>query len=124
MDGYGSKFFKFCWSIVKHDIVAAVNEFFYNVFILKDFNMTIVTLIPKHNEAKQAKDYKPITGCTTVYKLISKKLTRRLGKVLPRIINVNQACFIPGKVIHNHIMLAFEMLRDYSKKGGTPRCML
>ncbi|XP_058757171.1 uncharacterized protein LOC131630409 [Vicia villosa] len=106
------------------DQKSPVREFFTHGEILMDFNRTIVTLIPKHTEAKQARDYRPIAGCSTIYKIISKIMTKRLGQVLPSIIDVNQSAFIPGQVIHNHIMLAFELLRGYNRKGGTPRCML
>lgn len=32
--------------------------------------------------------------------------------------------FVPGQQIHNHILLAFELIKGYSRKGGTPRCMM
>ncbi|XP_058767313.1 uncharacterized protein LOC131640989 [Vicia villosa] len=51
-------------------------------------------------------------------------MTQRLGKILPTIVGANQAAFIPGQVIHNHILMAFELMRGYTWKGGTPRCML
>lgn len=57
MDGYGSKFFKYFLSIVKKDFVDVVRKLFNQGVILMDFNITIVTLIPKHVEAKHAKDY-------------------------------------------------------------------
>lgn len=124
IDGYGAKFFKACWHIIKNDIVAAVIEFFDRGYIYKPFNTTVVTLIPKHEGAKGVKDYRPIAGCTTFYKIISKILTARLGKVLQDVISLNQAAFIPGQNIHNHIMLAYELVKGYGRKGGSPRCMI
>ncbi|XP_058752656.1 uncharacterized protein LOC131625843 [Vicia villosa] len=93
--GYVAKFFKVCWPIIKTDVVAAGREFFDQGQILKEFNKTVVTLILKTEEAKHVKDYIPIARCITVYKIISKIMTSRLGKVLPSVIGVNQATFIP-----------------------------
>lgn len=79
-DGYGAKFFKVCWSFIKKDVIAAVMEFFDHNRLYKPFNKTVVTLIPKNDDAKCVKDYRPIAGCTAFYKIISKILTTRLGE--------------------------------------------
>lgn len=79
---------------------------------------------PIHDGANGVKNYRPIVGCTTFYKIISRILTARLGKVLQHVISLNQAAFIPSQNIHNHMMLAYELVKGYSRKGGTPRCML
>ncbi|PNX56602.1 ribonuclease H, partial [Trifolium pratense] len=46
------------------------------------------------------------------------------SKVLGSIVNLSQAAFVPGQHIHDHILLAYELIRGYSRKGGTPKCML
>lgn len=124
IDGFGAKFFKTSWNIIGKDVVAAVRDFFENDRIYKAFNCTLVTLIPKNEEAKTIKEYRPIAGCTTVYKIISKIITARMGRVMDSIVGKNQAAFVPGQKIHNHILLAYELIKGYSRKGGTPRCMM
>ena len=124
VDGYGAKFFKTNWSIIKDDLIAAIKELCKGKNLYRAFNNIVVTLISKHFEVKNIKDYKHITDCTTFYKIISKILTARLGGVLGSIINQCQAAFVPGQKIHNRIMLAFELLKGYSRKGGTPRCII
>jgi hypothetical protein len=124
LDGYGASFFKATWSITKPDIIAAVLEFFQENYIYSAVNSTLVTLIPKHSVAKTIKEYRPISCCTTIFKIISKIMTMRLSKVLGSIINTSQAAFVPGHHIHDHILLAYELIRGYSRKGGTPKCMM
>lgn len=124
IDGYGAKFFKVSWHIIKDDVVAAIQEFFRSGKMMNQFNKTVITLIPKNANVNCIKDYRPIAGCTTFYKIIARILTARLGKVMQGTINLCQAAFVPGQQIHNHIMLAYELIRGYGRKSGTPRCML
>ncbi|CAK8543473.1 unnamed protein product [Lathyrus sativus] len=124
LDGYGAKFFKASWTTIKTDVIAAVEEYFETGKIYKAFNSVVVSLIPKGHNACEIKDYRPIVVCTTFYKIISKILTDRLGSVLPSVVSHNQEAFVPGQNIHNHIMLATELLKGYTRKWGTPRIML
>lgn len=123
LDGYNAKFFKHCWDIVKPDLSNTIKYWFRTSTMFKGFNSTIVTLIPKTPAAKYIKDYRPIACCSTVYKIYSKILTNRLAKVIGSIINHSQAAFIPGQNIHKHILLAYELIKGYSRKNGTPRCL-
>jgi hypothetical protein len=124
LDGFGANFFKVTWSTIKKDVIAAILEFFYDEKIYSAINSTLVTLIPKHSAAKTIREYRPISCCTTIFKIISKILTVRLSKVIGSIVNHSQAAFVPGQHIHDHVLLAYELIRGYSRKGGTPKCMM
>lgn len=94
LDGYGAKFSKASWSIIKRDLIAAIHEFFDSNYLYRAFNNTIVTLIPKHVNAKNIMEFRPIAGCTTFYKIISKIQTTRLGGILNRIISQTHVTFV------------------------------
>lgn len=47
-----------------------------------------------------------------------------MRKVMKNIVGQNQVVFIPGQVIHNHILLTYELIKGYHIIGGTPRCMM
>jgi hypothetical protein len=89
IDGYGAYFFKKAWQIVKPDVLRAVHDFFDNGRLYKAANCTLVTLTPKYKEAKRIKEYKPISCCSTIYKIISKILTKRMGEVMTSIVGQN-----------------------------------
>ncbi|MCI25799.1 hypothetical protein A2U01_0046990, partial [Trifolium medium] len=120
IDGYGAYFFKKAWKIVKPDVLGAVHDFFDNGRLYKAANCTLVTLIPKSKEAKRIKEYRPISCCSTIYKIISKVLTNRMGEVMASIVGQNQAAFVPGQFIHKHILLTYELIKGYNRAGGTP----
>lgn len=84
----------------------------------------MVTLILKNEEAKYMKDYRPIYVCTTMYKIISKVLTARLGLVLGSVIGKCQGAFVPGQQIHSYILLTYKLIKGYTRKDGPPKCMM
>lgn len=86
-DGYGAKIFKATWSFTKTDVVKVVNEFFEKDQMYIVVSSTLATLIPKFSPANTTNDYRPISCCTIIYKIITKILATRLGKVLARTIH-------------------------------------
>lgn len=111
VDGFNAVFFKAAWPEVKHDIYAAVFEFFKTGHMATQWNCTSITLIPKVPNPQSVKDFRPISCCTVLYKIVSKILTRRLGQVIGEVVNEAQAGFIPGKHIGDNILLATELMK-------------
>ena len=72
--------------MIKADIIAAVQEFFRIRKMFKPINCTAVTLLPKTTNPITIRDFRPITCCTVLYKIISKVLARRMYKVIAIII--------------------------------------
>lgn len=119
-DGYTGHFFVYCWDIIKSDVCAFVEDFFMGAYIPKEISSTTLVLIPKIEHARNIGNFRPISLDNFNGKIISKILAIRLAKILPTIVNEEQAGFVQGRLISTHIVLAQELIRDINRKdtGG------
>ncbi|KAL0416151.1 UNVERIFIED_CONTAM: putative mitochondrial protein [Sesamum latifolium] len=113
-------FFQRFWSIVRHDVVACVLDLLNNFVMPPGVNSTHIVLIPKCKHREFLIQFKPINLCYVVYKIASKINANRLKVLLDRIISPVQSSFVPGRLITDNILLAFELNHFlYTKaKGG------
>ncbi|KAL2228627.1 UNVERIFIED_CONTAM: hypothetical protein Sindi_1842400 [Sesamum indicum] len=123
-DGFSSGFFKAAWSVVGHEVTTAVLDFFSTGKLLKQVNSTLLALIPKVHTPITVGDFRPISCCNVLYKIITKLMVQRLSMVLDKIISPCQGAFIPGRSIGDNIMLAQELFTGYNQARLPPRCAL
>jgi hypothetical protein len=71
---------------------------------------TAIVLIPKVQCPETLKDYMPISLCNVIYKVVSKCLVNRLHPILDGIISESQSAFIPGRMITDNALIAFECI--------------
>lgn len=119
-DGFNFKFLLSFWTLIKDDVVNLFMEFHRDGLFIKSLNSTFVVLIPKKEGPQDFKDFCPINLVSSMYKLISKVLSRRLANVLHLIIGENQHAFVEGKQIFDVFMIANELVDDLitQKKKG------
>lgn len=80
-------------------------EFFDNGRILKQINHSTIALIPKSDNARTVGEYRAISLCNVLYKIISKILATRLSSTLPKLIDEAQAGFVQGRSMAENILL-------------------
>lgn len=115
-DGMNAEFFKRCWEFMGHDIWLLVEEFRKKRKFVKELNHTVICLIPKKDVCTSMKDYRPISLCNTVYKIIAKTMAERLKKILPKIVSENQNGFTPGRGITDSIIYVAEVIHTVHKE--------
>jgi hypothetical protein len=119
LDGFFACFYQWSWPTVKKEVCNAVLEFLNHDVFDESINSTNIALIPKIKTPTRLVDFRPISLCNVIYKLIAKVLANRMKKVLPHIISPNQSAFIPGKLITDNVLVAFKALHtmDVRMKG-------
>ena len=120
-DGFPARFYQWNWATLKVEIVAAVQEFFSSGVMPDGVNDTTIVLIPKVPLPRELKDFRPISLCNVVYKIVSKCMVNRLWPLLTELISENQSAFIPGRLISDNSIIAFECIHHIqTAKANSP----
>jgi hypothetical protein len=111
-DGFTTDFFHHCWDMIKEDVWKAVEESRTSGQVLSALNATFITLIPKEERATNPKQFRPISLCNVIYKIITKVIANRLKPILPTIISNEQSGYVEGRQIMDSIILANEVIHS------------
>ncbi|GKE43318.1 putative reverse transcriptase domain, reverse transcriptase zinc-binding domain protein, partial [Tanacetum coccineum] len=122
LDGFTFAFFKKAWDVVGTDVSNVVRDFFMNGRLLKEINHTIISLVPKVSTPSSINDYRPISCCNVLFKCISKIIANRIKGNLDDIVSINQSAFVSSRRISDNILLTQELMRNYHRRRGPPRC--
>ena len=112
-DGLSGIFYRHYWSIVGNQVINAVQSFFRDGWMLREFNQAFITLIPKKQGACNFSQFKPISLCNFCYKIISKILVSRLRPLLEKLIDPAQVAFVPNRWIAENVVLAQEVVNSF-----------
>ena len=115
-DGMSLIFYKSFWHIVGNDVIMVVLSALNTGVVLESINTTFIALIPKILEPKKVSNFRPISLCNVIYKLIAKVLVNRLKKILPFVVSDTQSAFLSGRLIADNILVAFETLHYLKRK--------
>lgn len=117
-DGFPAIFFQRNWEIVGSSVIQSVGDMWHNPDRIKAANSTLITLVPKVNHPERVAQFRPISLCNVIYKCYSKALVKRLKLIMPELISPFQVSFVPGRNIHDNIIIVNEMVHLMKKKKG------
>ncbi|KAK2441392.1 hypothetical protein QL285_012694 [Trifolium repens] len=120
-DGFQGMFFKQYWHFIGDDVVRLISTAFETSGFPPSLAETLIALIPKTDCPQNFKEFRPISLCNTVYKLITKIMVNRLRPFLNQIIGPFQSSFLPGRgTTDNAIILqeAIHSMRKSKRKKG------
>jgi hypothetical protein len=118
LDGFTTLFYKTHWSIVKDVVLSCIEDFFGSNRLFKEQNHTFIALIPKQLGASSVHQFRPISLCNIIYKIISKILANRFKALLHLFISPYQSIFVPSRNIQDNTILAHELFNIINSKKG------
>lgn len=125
LDGFHISFYQRNWDIVGVEVIQVAKELFNKGKLLKKWNTTFLTLIPKIQETKDFKAFRPIYFCNVVYKIITKILVEIMKPIMNLLISKEHDGFVGGRQIIDGIIQMHEVLHSCHKKNeATMMCKL
>jgi hypothetical protein len=126
VDGFTAGFFPEALELLKSDVVPAVMDFLNGGILPTGMNDTSITLIPKVLHPQKISQYRPISLCPVLYKIGAKCIANRLRIFLDDIIGEEQSAFMPGRLIIDNVLIAYESIHAMrrKKKGKKFYCVV
>ncbi|XP_037491657.1 uncharacterized protein LOC119369367 [Jatropha curcas] len=117
-DGFNPCFFQKFWSVVGSDVTTSCKRWITHGSFPNLVNETNIVLIPKIDKPEFVKDLRPISLCNVLYKIVAKVLANRMKHVLRKIVSPSMSAFVPGRLITDNVILAFETIHSMKTVGG------
>lgn len=83
-------------------------------------NQTRITLIPKIDNPTLVSQFKPISLCNVLYKILAKCLAIRLKLVLEMVISKNQSAFVGERQTFDNAIVGYECMHTLRSKKPCP----
>lgn len=115
-DGFRPAFYRVAWTTVKSHILKFLEAFHRGEVELERINRSYMVLIPKKPAAVDVDAFRPICLQNCTLKILSKVLTTRLQKEIPKLIDLNQTGFIMGRSISDTFVYAMELVQVCHKR--------
>ncbi|KAK2370479.1 hypothetical protein QL285_083528 [Trifolium repens] len=115
-DGFNPAFYQHFWEICGDDVFTAVKDWLGRGYFPSTLNETNICLIPKIDSPISMKDFRPISLCNVLYKVVSKLLANRLKLVLGKYILEEQFAFVEGRSIIDNALIAIEIIHCLKRR--------
>ena len=104
--------------MVGRSVSKEIKKIFSDRKIPSDLNQTHIALIPKIKGSESIGNFRPISLCNSVYKIITKIIVARIRPLLDKLISLYQAAFVPGRKGVDNVIIAQELIHTISRKKG------
>lgn len=111
-------FIKKHWLSVREGVIDTCLHILNNQGNLAPLNHIYIALIPKTEKPWKVSEFRPISLCNVIYKIIAKAIANRLKPILAEIIHPSQSAFIPNKLITDNVIIIYECLHKIRHSKG------
>ena len=109
-DGLPAAFYQKHWQSVRFGVIKTCLYILNDGGFIAPLNHTYIALIPKVTKPLKVTDFRHISLCNVIYRIVAKTIANRLKHILHHVISPNQSAFIPNRLISDNIIIGYECL--------------
>jgi hypothetical protein len=111
IDGVRNKFIAKFWHLLREPLYRYALCCIRKGRLTDTFSTALIRLIPKKGETTMLKNWRPISLLSCYYKIISKALNVRLGKVIDKVTSSAQKAYNSERFIHEAVINTIETIQ-------------
>ncbi|KAA3461183.1 reverse transcriptase [Gossypium australe] len=115
-DGFPAIFYQILWHIIGDEVSTYCLQQLNGGIEVNRINTTHIVLIPKKVHPTNLSHFRPINLCNIIYKIMAKAIANHFRGVLEKCIDKAQSAFVPGRLILDNVLVAYEILNTLKKK--------
>lgn len=105
LDGFNAQFYQRTWSITGREVISFVKNLQQTYGMPPGIAEALLVLIPKVECPSKIREYRPISLCNVIYKLITEVIANMLKDVWSVLISSNQASFVPRRQSIDNVLV-------------------
>lgn len=113
---YDAFFYQKYWEVVGADMTELALNILNHNGNPTVINRTFILLIPKCKKPSLPNEFRPISLCTVLQKIVTEVITNRLKPILPNLVDENQGAFVQDRQIIDDGLIAFEIFSFLKNK--------
>ncbi|KAL3686059.1 hypothetical protein R1sor_004081 [Riccia sorocarpa] len=117
LDGLTIEVLLECWPFVRQDCISMINHFWDTGELIKGQRTAVIKLVPKNDQKDKLPNWRPLSMMNLSYKIIAKLMAERFKKLMPQLVNRQQAGFIKGMCITSNL-LALRLGANWARTSG------
>lgn len=117
-DGLPATFFQKHWKSMGQGVIATCLHILNDGGNIAPLNHTYIALIPKVEKPRKVVDFRPISLCNVIYRIIAKTIASRLKLILDNVISPTQSAFVPNRLITHNIIISYECFHNIRLSKG------
>lgn len=106
--GLPALFYQKFWHTVGKDIENLVLGILNEGKSPESLNKTFIALVPKCKNLGPRKQFRPISLCNVVMKIVTKVIANRVKCILPDVVDEEQSASVRGRLIADNALIAME----------------
>lgn len=116
LDGFLALFYQKYWYIIEPDVTHFCISILRGEISIAEINKTYIFLISKVRNPRNMQQFRPISLCNVLYKIIAKVVVNKMSSISDVYVDEAQRVFILGKQISDNVLVAYEILHSLKSK--------